>query len=206
MKRLSLILAAFGLMTLSALAQEGPRSLTSQEEPVDRPQNQLQNRIADFYLVNFKEEVGLTDEQLLLVGPKIRRFIQNRFQAANQKRILENRQEQLLKQPNTSDADLQRLNQEIGNLEDAAIIDRRFLKNLQPELTERQIALARQFHKRFISERLPMILERLREENATARGRSGVARPNQQNRRGANPPPTTLRDNPNNPARKNLTR
>src|SRR4030095_9009873 len=128
MKRLGLILAAYGFMTLSALAQNGPRNLAGQEETADRPQAQLQNRIADFYLVNFKEEVGLTDEQLLKVGPKIRRFIQNRFQAATQSRILVDREDQLWNQPNASDADLQRLNQEINNLEDAAIIDRRFLK------------------------------------------------------------------------------
>jgi len=194
MKHLALVLAAFGFLAVSAFAQNGPRTLAGRGDAADRPQAQLQNRIADFYLVNFKEEVGLSNDQLLRVGPKIRRFILNRFQAANQRRILEERQDQLLSQPDASDADLQKLNQDIANLEDASIIDRRFLKNLEPELSERQLALARQFHKRFISEKLPMILEQLREERAAARGRPG-GRPNQQNRRDT-APPATLRDNP----------
>jgi hypothetical protein len=205
MKRLALVLASLSFLTVSAFAQNGPRSLGGRGDAADRPQAQLQNRIADFYLVNFKEEVGLSNDQLLRVGPKIRRFILNRFQAANQRRILEERQDQLLSQPDASDADLQKLNQDIANLEDASIIDRRFLKNLEPELSERQLALARQFHKRFISEKLPMILEQLREERAAARGRPG-GRPNQQNRRDTAPPPATLRDNPDNPARKFLSR
>jgi len=200
MKRIALLLVSLSL-TVSAYAQNGPRTLAGGGDAPDRQQAQLQNRIADLYLVSFREEVGLSDDQLLKVGPKIRKFILNRFQAANQRRVLEERQDQLLSQPGASEADLQKLNQDIGNLEDASIIDRRFLKNLEPELTERQLALARQFHRRFVSERLPMILEQLRAERAAARGRAG-ARPNQQNRQNTTPPPTTLRGNTNNPVRK----
>src|SRR5262245_22111721 len=121
MKRLALVLASLSLLAVSAFAQNGPRNVAGRGEAADRQQAQLQNRIADFNLVNFKEEVGLSDDQLLKVGPKIRRFILNRFQAANQRRILEERQDQLLRQPNASDADLQKLNQDISSVEDAAV-------------------------------------------------------------------------------------
>ena len=92
MKRLGLIFPIIALMASAAFAQEGPRALAGVGEDRDRPQAQLQNSIADLYLANFKERVGLSDDQFLRVRPMVRRFIENRFQVANQRRILEDRQ------------------------------------------------------------------------------------------------------------------
>ena len=84
------------------------------------------------------------------------------------------------------------------------------MRNLQRELSPRQGLLAREFHKEFISERLPLMLERLRAAQADPNGkgeRPGAGRANQQNRKDQRPA-NTLRgnNNPQTPARKNLAR
>ncbi len=210
MKRLGLIFPIIALMASAAFAQEGPRALAGVGEKPERPQAQLQNSIADLYLANFKERVGLSDDQFLRVRPMVRRFIQNRFQVANQRRILEERQAQLLNQSNASEAEIQKLNDDLSSLDEAGAIDGRFMRNLQRELSPRQGLLAREFHKQFISERLPLMLERLRAAQADPNGKgNGRRRANQQNRKDQTQrPANTLRgnNNPQTPARKNLAR
>ena len=210
MKRLGMILPVIALLATAAFAQQGPRELAGVGDKPERSQAQLQNTITDLYLANFKERVGLSDDQFLRVRPMVRRFIQNRFQVANQRRILEERQAQLLNQSNASEAEIQKLNDDLSSLDEAGAIDGRFMKNLQRELSPRQGALAREFHKEFINERLPLMLERLRAAQADPnRGERAAARANQQNRKDQGQSPgTTLRgkNNPQTPARKNLAR
>jgi len=212
MKRLGMILPIIALMASAAFAQQGPRELAGVADKPERSQAQLQNTIADLYLANFKERVGLSDDQFLRVRPMVRRFIQNRFQVANQRRILEERQAQLLNQSNASEAEIQKLNDDLTSLDEAGAIDGRFMKNLQRELSPRQGALAREFHKQFINERLPLMLERLRAAQAdpNRKGERAAARANQQNRKDqAQRPADTLRGKNNSqpaPARKNLAR
>ena len=207
MKRLRMIFPIIALMASAAFAQEGPRTLAGVGEKPERPQAQLQNGIADLYLASFRERVGLSDEQFLRVRPMVRRFIQNRFQVANQRRILEERQAQLLSQSNASEAEIQKLNDDLSSLDEAAAIDGRFMRNLQRELSPRQALLAREFHRQFISERLPLMLERLRAAQADPNGKGErPGRANQQNRKDQGQrPANTLRgnNNPQNPARKN---
>ena len=78
------------------------------------------------------------------------------------------------------------------------------MRNLQRELSPRQGLLAREFHKQFISERLPLMLERLRAAQAE---RPAAGRANQQNRKDqVQRPANTLRgknNSPPAPARKN---
>ena len=208
MKRLGMIFPIIVLMASAAFAQEGPRALAGAGEKPERPQAQLQNSIADLYLANFKEKVGLSDDQFLRVRPMVRRFIQNRFQVANQRRILEDRQAQLLGQSNASETEIQKLNDDLTSLDEAGAIDGRFMRNLQRELSPRQGLLAREFHKQFISERLPLMLERLRAAQAdpNGKGERPAARANQQNRKDQGQrPANTLRGKNNSqpaPARK----
>jgi len=204
---LVLIVAVFAV---SAFGQ-GPRALAGSEAAAERPQAQLQQQIADLYLANFKAQVGLDDDQFLVVRPLVLRFINQRFQNANQRKTLEDRQAQLLSQPDPSETEIQTLNEDLSKLDDGGAIDKRFLNNLQTRLQPRQSLLAREFHKGFINETLPMVLERLRAAQANApkgpRQRPADARANQQqNRNQQRQDANTLRGKnpqPANPARKN---
>ena len=207
MTRLGMILLTMAILSISVLAQDGPRELVGRGEPVDRPQTQLQRNITDLYLANFKQEVGLSDDQFENVAPIIRTFIERRFGVANQRRALEERQNQLLSQPNPSEAEIQKLNEELTSLDESAALDARFMRNLQPQLSERQLLAARAFHRNFNNEKLPRALERLR-ANTAPRGQQrpgAAARGNpQQNRRDQvqpKRPANTLRGNQQRPAR-----
>ncbi len=212
MKRVGMIVLIVAAFAVSAFGQ-GPRALAGSEVAAERPQAQLQQQIADLYLANFKAQVGLDDNQFLVVRPLVLRFINQRFQNANQRKVLEDRQAQLLSQPDPSETEIQTLNEDLSKLDEGGTIDKRFMKNLETRLTLRQTLLAREFHKSFINERLPMVLERLRAAQANApkdQRRPDAARPNQQQNRnqqrqdantlrGKNPQPTP-------PARKNPAR
>jgi len=209
---MGITLVAISAMAVSAFAQ-GPRALAgpNQSAVPDRPLAQVQRGIIELYLANFRDAVGLSEEQFLRVSPFVNRFVNARFQNANQRRILEERQAQLLSQPNASETEFQSLNEELGKLEDGGAIDARFMKNLGTELTPRQATLAREFHKTFITERLPNLLERLRAaqaNNPKAQQREAARANQQQNRKGqpqADRPANTLRGNNNAqpPVRKN---
>ena len=83
------------------------------------------------------------------------------------------------------------------------------MKNLQRELSPRQGALAREFHKQFINERLPLMLERLRAAQAdpNGKGERAAARANNRKDQGQRPNATLRgKNNPETPARKNLAR
>ena len=202
MKRIGTIVVILGLLSVPAYGQ-GPRNLAGLGEQAERPQAQLQRSIIDLYLANFKEQVGLSDEQFLAVRPFVTRFVNARFQNANQRRLLEERQNLLLSQPNASEAEIQKLNEDLSRLDDGGTIDARFMKNLQPQLTPRQALLAREFHRQFMTERLPMMLERLRAaqaNNPKAQQREAARANQQQNRKAqqqADRPGNTLRGNNN---------
>jgi hypothetical protein len=210
MKRIGTILVILSVLSVPAFAQ-GPRNLAGRDEAAERPQAQIQKGIIDLYLANFKAQVGLSDEQFLAVRPFVTRFINARFQNANQRRLLEERQNQLLSQPNASEADIQKLNEDLSKLDDGGAIDARFIRNLEPQLTGRQVLLAREFHRQFMTERLPMVLERLRAaqaNNPKAQQREAARANQQQKRKGqsqVDQPANTLRGNNNaqtNPARR----
>jgi hypothetical protein len=200
MKRLGMIIAITSVFAVSAFGQ-GPRALNGGDVVADRPLPQLQKGIIELYLANFRNEVGLSDDQFLRVSPLVTRFVNARFQNANQRRMLEERQTELLSQPNPAEADIQKLNEDLARLEEGGVIDKRLIKNLQPELTPRQSLLASEFHRQFITERLPMLLERLRAaqaNNPKAQERQANRANQQQNRKGqpqADRPANTLRDN-----------
>jgi hypothetical protein len=144
------------------------------------------------------------------VSPLISRFLENRFQHANQKKQLEERQAQLLSQPNPSEAEMQKLNEALSKLDEGAAGDARLMRFLQPELSEFQKLRAREFHRKFMTETLPDMLERVRAQIAPKDQpqRPADARQNQQqqNRKEQQRQPanTLQRKNtqPSNPVRK----
>ena len=212
MKRVVMLVLIMAVFAVSAFGQ-GPRALAGREAAAERPQAQLQQQIADLYLANFKAQVGLDDVQFLAVRPLVIRFMNQRFQNANQRKTLEDRQAQLLSQPDPSATEIQTLNEDLSKLDDGGAIDQRFMKNLQARLTPRQTLLAREFHKSFISETLPMTIERVRAQANAAKDqpqRPAAARANQQqNRQQQRQDTNTLRGKnpqPANPARKTPAR
>jgi hypothetical protein len=213
MKRVVLFVSIMGVFAVSAFGQ-GPRALAGSATAAERPQAQIQQQIADLYLANFKAQVGLDDDQFLVVRPLVLRFINQRFDNANKRKVLEDRQAQLLSQADPSETEIQTLNEDLSKLDDGGAIDKRFLNNLQTRLPPRQSLVAREFHKSFINETLPMVLERLRAAQANApkgqQQRPADARPNQQqNRNQQRQDANTLRGKnpqPAPPARKNPAR
>jgi hypothetical protein len=181
------------LLSASAFAQQGgPRDLAGQSDTPEQPQAQLQRSVTQLYFVNLRNEVGLTDEQVLKSQGIIANFIGMRFRDANRKKALDRRQEQLLSQPDASEADIQKLNDDVAKLaSETGTWETRMVKKLQAELgdrqlSERQILLLSSYNRKFFNERLPMILEQLRARNGPIRGQpqnGTAARPNPQNRR-----------------------
>lgn len=188
MKRLCMMVVVVG-MAVSAFAQvqaeEGdPVDTAFEQAPaLDNQARQLQQRIIDLYLSDFRREVDLSEDQFLALAPEIRRFIQMRFRAANQQRELRERQNQMLRQPNLSEADVQRLTEQQAQLDaEAATLETRLIRHLQTRLTDRQILQIRPFNMRFFNQRLPALVERARAQNARSRGErpprpEGVDRP-----------------------------
>lgn len=173
MKRLFIIAAVLGLLPIAAFAQdavqegEQPDQAVEQTQAQPTPQGQLQQqiqgRIADLYLSSFREEVELTDEQVLKLSPDIRQFIQGSFRLANRRRVLNERQAQLLSQPNPSRTDVQMLNEQRARMEtEAATLESRFLRRHEADLSERQMLLVSVFNRKFFNERLPRLLDQAR--------------------------------------------
>lgn len=176
MKRLCLIVVISGVLTVPAFAQTAAQEEVPPEAPVEQaplPENQarqLQQRIVDFYLSDFRREVELSDDQFLALAPEIRRFMQMRFRVANQRRALLERQNQMLKQPVLSEAEVQRLTEQQAQLDaEEGTLETRLIRRLRAQLTDRQILLVRPFNMRFFGETLPGLLERAR-DRATLRG------------------------------------
>jgi hypothetical protein len=176
MKRLCLIVVISGVLNVPAFAQTAAQENVPREAPVEQtplPENQarqLQQRIVDFYLSDFRREVELSDDQFLALAPEIRRFMQMSFRVANQRRALRERQNQMLKQPVLSEAEVQRLTEQQAQLDaEAGTLETRLIRRLQAQLTDRQILLVRPFNMRFFNETLPRLVERAR-DRATLRG------------------------------------
>ncbi len=176
MKRLCLIVVISGVLTVPAFAQTAAQEEVPPEAPVEQaplPENQarqLQQRIVDFYLSDFRREVELSDDQFLALAPEIRRFMQMRFRVANQRRALLERQNQMLKQPVLSEAEVQRLTEQQAQLDaEEGTLETRLIRRLRAQLTDRQILLVRPFNMRFFGETLPGLLERAR-DRSTLRG------------------------------------
>jgi hypothetical protein len=201
MKRLG-GLAIILLLSAPAFARQGgPRDLAGKGETLDQSQVQLQRSVTQLYIFRLQSEVGLSDEQFVRSRQIIQNFIGMRFRMANTKKTLEERQVQLLSQPNASDADIKKLNEDVSRLDaETGTWEGRLVQRLQTELggdyqlSDRQILALRTYNKRFFNERLPNLVEQMR-AGAPPRGQQ---RPNA---RGNQPPnqPTlpanTLRGN-----------
>jgi hypothetical protein len=117
--------------------------------------------------------VELTDDQFIQLRPVIRQFIELRFQRANQRENLKQRQELLLSQPSPSDADVQQLTEERSRFEsEMATLENRFIARLRStsELSPRQALLISKFNRTFFDERLPGYIQRARAAAAAPRG------------------------------------
>jgi len=175
MRRLFMAIAIAGLLTMSALAQ------VTDVSPEQKQAQQIQQRIAELYVSDFRNEVQLTDDQFLKLGPNIRQFIMNRFKNAERRRDLTQQREQLLGQPNPSDADVQKLNEDTAQFErQSAMAEANFLGRIRSELTPRQQLLIPQFNRKFFDERLPDLLRRARELAGPPRGQKDPGAAQQQ--------------------------
>jgi len=191
MKRIGAIVITLFVASSAFAQQAGPRNLSGQGETLEQSQNELQRSVIELYVFNLRNEVGLSEEQFLKAAPVIQRFIRMRFQNANQRKNLFERQEQLLSEPNASDADIQKVNQEVNRLdEETATWNGRMLRNLQAaladrQLSDRQISALQSFNRRFFNEKLPTVLEQMRANNAAVKAQQ-QQRPNAAGR--SNPP------------------
>jgi hypothetical protein len=195
------VLAIFLLLSSPAFARQGgPRDLAGQSDTQEKSQAQLQRSVTQFYFFRLQSEVGLTDDQFLKSRQIIQNFIGMRFRIANTRKTLDERQAQLLSQPNASDADIQRLNEDASRLDaDIATWEGRLFQRLQAELgaesqlSERQIAALRSYNRRFFNERLPGLVEQMR-AGAPPRGQQRpAARGNQPSKNQSTLPANTLR-------------
>jgi len=200
MNRIGAILAML-LAASSAFAQQGgPRSLAGQQsDTVEEPQAQLQRSVTQLYVFGLQNEVGLSDGQFLKARQTIQQFIGMRFRYANQRKTLDDRQNLLLSQPNASESDIQKLNEDVSKLDlETSNWEGRLVKRLQTDLgtdqqlSDRQIALLRTYNRRFFTERLPNVLEQMRAGNLPPKGQRarGNQNPNNQTTRA---PANTLR-------------
>ena len=185
MSILCTIIAVGSLMAGSAFAQTGPRRELRADGSTSapNPRQQIQQRITDIYISDFRGAVELSDEQFLKLSPTVREFIQMRFQAANVREELKRRQELLLSQPNPSEADFHKLSEEQARFENnQGTMETRFVTQLRSELSPRQIQLVRRFNTRFFEQRLPALLERARAAAASGDRPQRPAAAGRQNR------------------------
>jgi hypothetical protein len=188
------ILALTLLLANSAFAQQGgPRDLAGPSDTAEKQQGQLQRSITNFYFVNLKNEVELTDDQIVKAQGIIANFIRMRFQNATQRTALDGRQKELLSRPDASQADFQKLNEEVAKLaSDNGTWETRLVNRLQTalgdqQLSDRQITALRNYNRTFFEERLPMLVDRARgnlpPRGQQQRGTGTAGRPNQPNRK-----------------------
>src|SRR5262245_5751440 len=195
MKRLLMIVTVAGFLSISASAQVTPAEIqTADLTQSDTAQTQqLQQRITDLYLSDFRNEVQLSDEQFLKLNGGIRNFMQNQFQAARRRQALKQQLDQLMSQPNPSETDVQRLIEARNQFErESATMETRFLNRMGAELSPGQQLRVMEFNRRFMNEKLPDLVQRARERAINpARNRQQqappVVRPNA-NRPNANRP------------------
>jgi hypothetical protein len=205
MKRLLLLTPVFCALMLPAFAQvdgaepqvaptDGPREATPEPKQAQR----LQQQITDLYISDFKNEVGLTDEQFLKLNNPLREFMRRRFMAPQQRRALNQRLQRLLSQPDPSDSDVQQLTNEIAEHDrEIGTLEARFLARMGSELTPRQRLLFTQFNQKFFNEKLPGLISQARERIAGEQTQGQRQRPAA---RGQNP------NRPNAPARPQVDR
>jgi hypothetical protein len=133
-------LAAFiGLAAMTApLPGQSPQGPTG--APAANP-GAVRQLVEDYYIRQFQIRIEPTDEQWNRVLPLIRRFIQGRFQNAQQ------REKALAELENASESDIPRLNEVIDQTSrQATNIDTNFVRNIDPILTPNQQRKLRQFH------------------------------------------------------------
>jgi len=208
MKRLCMIVASVGLLAVSAFAQVDPLDIAAGDDGLEQTQaQQVQRRVTDLYLSNFRNQVGLSEEQFLKVSPVLTQFVRNRFRTARERAALDQQLNRLLSQPNSSETDIQKLTEDRAKLEtEAATMETRFVNRLRPDLTARQAALIFQFNTRF-NERLRDVVDQVR-ANGAARGQrqqrlGPVDRPNAN---GAKDPARSNANGTQAPARPNANR
>ena len=173
MRRAFIAAVVAGFLRVSAFAQvdsaEPPASERLNARPEATQAQRIQEQITDLYLSDFKNEVGLTDEQFLKLNMPLRRFMRMRFQAPARRQELNQQLERLLSQPNPSEEDVQKLTEEIAQHDrEVGSMDARFLANFGSELLPRQRLLLQQFNRKFFNEKLPGLVNQARERNAAA--------------------------------------
>jgi hypothetical protein len=178
MKRAFIAAVVAGCLRVAAFGQvdsaEPPLVERQNARPEAAQAQQLRQQITDLYLSDFKNEVELTDDQFLKLNMPLRQFMRTRFQAPADRQALNQRLDQLLSQPNPSEADVQKLTEEIAKHDrEVGTVDARFLARFGSELSPRQQLLLQQFNRRFFNEKLPGLISQARERNAAAAAARG---------------------------------
>ena len=185
MRRAFMAVVIAGCLRVSAFAQADPVE-PKNVRPEAAQTQQIQEQIISLYLADFKNEVGLTDEQFFNLNMPLRRIMRMRFQAPAQRQQLNQRLQELLSQSNPSEADVQKLTQDIGQHDrDVATLEAQFLKNFGSQLSPRQQLLFKQFNQKFLNERLPGLINQARERNAATLREQQLKQQRQQQRQKA---------------------
>jgi hypothetical protein len=114
-----------------------------------RPAAQVLPRLQLLYISDFRNEVGLTDEQFTKVVPLLQRFIQGRFANAVNRQGLTERLNVML-EGNPSEQEVQLINKQLAQVTRAKVnLENRFLTEIDPELTPVQQLKVRAFQENF---------------------------------------------------------
>jgi uncharacterized protein (DUF305 family) len=205
MRRSGLFLLVVGALAISAegRAQQQQRLNQGQQPPPQQqappPQNsipsafqQMQGVITDFYISEFRNAFGLTDEQFIKLNPPLRRFMMQRFQLALEKANVDQQMDRMATTQNVSPEEADLLLMEKTRIERQMVnVEQRLLEMIRPDLSPQQQIKVAQFNKKFFDEQLRKLIEKARE--APRPGQPPQDRPNQNkqqnNPRRPNAPP-----------------
>jgi chromosome segregation ATPase len=193
MRRAFIAAVVAGCLHLSAFAQVDPAEPPPADRPNARPEaaqvQKIQEQITDFYLSDFRNELGLTEEQFFSLNQPLRQFMRMRFQAPARRQEMNQRLDQLLSQPNPPEAEVQKLTKEIAQFDrQMGNQEERFLAAFGSELSTRQQAQLLQFNRRFFNEKLPGLIRQARERNAAQAQRQAQQKQQQQRQKPAADP------------------
>ena len=173
------LISTLGLATIAFGRSQGDDVPQRQAAQQPDPNARALQLISDVYVANFRSTIEMSDDQYLKIGNFLREFIRNRFRVANQRVLLNQRRTELLGQSDPSEAEVQRLGNDLAQLErNAANFENNFQTRIATELSPKQVLLVMQFNKTFFEQRLPQLLERARAEAQTRGQQAQPIRPN----------------------------
>ena len=194
MKRV-LIAAIASFLTVSAYGQVNTSIETPEQQqagPEGAQAQQIQQRITELYIADFKSEVQLSDDQFLSLMPGIRNFMKMQFENARRRQAFNQQLSQLMEQPNPSESEVTQLIEARNQFErESATLETRFLTRIGAQLSPRQQVRVMEFNRRFMNQKLPGLIQQARDRSAN--------NPAARNRNPQQPPAAVARPNANRP-------